>query len=110
MKHEKPGQKYPFKVGPSFNTVGEEDGAALVNNGAKRPTCSRGGCNSHPVDKCTTKYQDDETMLHNMREVEEVDYEINTEVSTEMATNEVSTEITARHEDPRHYDDILLFI
>ena len=34
-KNEKPGQKYPSKVGASFNTTGEEDGEALVNNGAK---------------------------------------------------------------------------
>ena len=60
----------------------EEDGEVLVNDGAKRPKCSRCGCNSHTVDKCTAKYRDDGTMLHNMGEVEEVDYEINNEVST----------------------------
>ena len=49
-------------------------------------------------------------MLHNMGEVKEVDYGINTEVSTEMATNEVSTEMTTKHEDPRYYDDALIFI
>ena len=31
-KHEKPGQKYPSKVGVTFNTVGEDDGEVLVNN------------------------------------------------------------------------------
>ena len=65
-KNEKPGQKYPSKVGMSFNAVGKEDGEALVNNGAKRPKCGRCGCNSHTVDKCTAKYRDDGTMLHSM--------------------------------------------
>ena len=36
-KHKTPGQKYPSKVGVSFNTVGEEN---IVNDGAKRSTCS----------------------------------------------------------------------
>ena len=70
----------------------EEDGEVLVNDGAKRPKCSRCGCNSHTVDKCTAKYRDDGTMLHNMGEVEEVDYEVNNEVSIDMTTNnEVNT-------------------
>ena len=40
-KNKKPGQKYQSKIGTSFNTVGGEDGEALVNDGAKRPKCSR---------------------------------------------------------------------
>ena len=86
------------------------DGEALVNDGAKRPKCSRCGRNSHTVDKCTAKYQDDGTMLHNMGEVEAVDYEINNEVSAEMANNEVSTEMSTNHEDPCCHGDALRFI
>ena len=81
-KHEKTRQKYPSKIGVSFNAVEEEDGEAPVNDGAKRPKCSRYGRNSHAVEKCTDKYRDDGTMLHNMGEVEEVDYNINNKVST----------------------------
>ena len=56
-KHQKSGHTYPSKVGVSFNTVvGAENGEALVNDGAKRPKCSRCGRNSHTVDKCTIKY------------------------------------------------------
>ena len=61
-KHKKTGQKCPSKVGTLFNTIGEEDGEALVNDGAKRPKCSRCGLNNHTVDKCTAKYQDNGTM------------------------------------------------
>ena len=68
-KNKKLGQQYLSKVGMSFKMVGEEDGEALINDGAKRPKCSRCGCNSHTVDKCTAKYRDDGTMLHNMGEV-----------------------------------------
>ena len=71
-ENEKPGQKCPSKVRTSFNTVREEDGEALVNDGAKRPKCSRCGRNSHIVDKCTAKYCDDGTMLHSMEEVKEM--------------------------------------
>ena len=65
-KNKKSGQKYPSKVGTCFNTVGEENGEALVNDRVKCPKCSRCGCNSHTVDKCMAKYQDDGTMLHSM--------------------------------------------
>ena len=109
-KHEKAGQKDPFKVGVSFNTVGEEDGEALINYGTKSPKCSRYGCNSHTVDRCTAKYRAGGTMMHNMGEVEEADYETNNEVSAEMTTNEVSTEITIKYEDPRCHDNALIFI
>ena len=81
-KHEKTGQKYPSKVRVLFNTVAEEDVEALVNDGAKRPKCSRCGGNSNTVEKYTVKYQDGGIMLHNMGEVEEVDYNINNEIST----------------------------
>ena len=81
-KYKKPGQKDPSKVGTSFNMTGEEDWEALVNDGARRPKCSRCGCNSHTLDIYTTKYQDDRTMLHNMEEAKEVNCEINNEVST----------------------------
>ena len=48
-------------------------------------------------------------MLHNMGEVEEVDYKINNEVSTEMTNNnEVSTEMTT-NEDPCCHGDALIF-
>ena len=90
-KHTKTGHKYPSKIGISFTAVGEENGEALVNDGTKRPKCSRCGKNSHTVKICTAKYRDDGTMLHNMGEVKEVDYEIN---------NEFSTEMTTKHEDP----------
>ena len=71
--------------------------------------CIRCGCNSHTVNKCTAKYRDDETMLHNMGEVKEVDYEINNAVSTEMTTNnEVSAEMTT-NEDPCCHGDALIF-
>ena len=109
-KHKKTRQKYPFKVGVSFNTVGEKDGEALVNDGANCPKCSRCGCNSHTVNECTAKYLDDGTMLHNMGEVKEVDYEINTEVSAELTNNEASTEMTPKHEDPCCHGDALIFI
>ena len=49
-------------------------------------------------------------MLHNMGEVEEVDYKINNEVSTEMTNNnEVSTEMTT-NEDPCCHDNALTVI
>ena len=76
----------------------------------KRPKCSRCGRNNHTVENCTAKYQDYGTILHNMGEMEEVDYETNNEISTEMATHEVSTEMTTKHEDPRYYSDVLIFI
>ena len=61
------------------------------------------------MDKCTAKYRDDGTMLHNMGEAEDVDYKINNEVSTEMTNNnEVSTEMTT-NEDPRCHGDTLIF-
>ena len=102
--------KYTSKVEVSFNTAGEANGEAIVNDGAKRPKCSRCGRNSHTVDKCTAKYRDDGTMLHSMGEVKEADYEINNEVSAGMTTNEVSTEMTTKHEDPRCHGDALIFI
>ena len=70
----------------SFNTVGEENGETLVNNGTKRPKYSRYGRNNHTVDKCTAKYRNDGTMFHNLGEIEEMKYEINNEVSTQMTT------------------------
>ena len=93
-----------------FSTVREEDGEALINNGATRPKCSRCGHNNHLLDKCTPKYQNDGTMLHNMGLVKEVDYEINNEVSAEMNTNEVSTEMATKHDDPRCHGSALIFI
>ena len=58
-KHEKTGQKYPSKIGVLFNTVGEEDGEALVNDSTKHPKCNRCGRNNHTVETCTAKYRDD---------------------------------------------------
>ena len=80
--HKKPGQKYPSKVGVSFNTVGENNGEALVNDGTKRTSCSRYGCINHIVDKCYAKKHDDGTMLHKLGEMKEVESERNNEVST----------------------------
>ena len=68
----------------SFNTVGEENGEALVNDGAKHPPCSRCGCTNHTVELWFAKNRGDGKMLHNLGEVEEVEYEINNAVSTEM--------------------------
>ena len=91
---------YPSKIGISFNTVGEEDGEALVNDEPKHSKCSRCGCNNHTMEKCTAKYRDDGTLLHTMGENKEVDYEINNEDSTEMTTN---------YEDPCYHGDTLMF-
>ena len=50
-KHKKPGQKYPSKVGVSFNTVGEENGEALGNDGATYPTWSKFDHTNHTANK-----------------------------------------------------------
>ena len=51
-KHEKQGQKYPSKVGVSFNTAEHKDREAFVNDGANRPSYIRCGHSNHTVDKC----------------------------------------------------------
>ena len=81
--------------------MGEENEKALVNDGGKRPKCSRCGRNNHTVDKRTAKYRNDRTMLHNIGEIEEVDYEIKDEVRTEMTT---------KNEDLCCHGDALMFI
>ena len=86
--YEKTGKTYSFKIGVSFNTVGEEDREALLDDGATHPKFSRCCHKNHTVEKCTAKYRDDGTMLHNIGETKQVNYEINNEVSAEMTTNE----------------------
>ena len=75
----------------SFNTVGEEDVEALVNDRAKCQKYSSCGRSNNTEEKCPARYHNDGTMLHNMEEIKEVDYDINSEVSTAMST---------KHEDP----------
>ena len=53
--------------------LGKENGEALVKDGAKCSKFSRWGRNNHTVEKCTARYRDDGTILHNMEEIEEVD-------------------------------------
>ena len=53
----------------------EEDGEAFVNDGSKRPPCSRCGRNNHPLDKCIARRHADGTMLHTMGSFAEADYE-----------------------------------
>jgi hypothetical protein len=67
-KHESTRQKYPSRIGTSFNTMGEgkESGERPVNDGAKHPSCSRCGHTNHTLDKCVARTHTDGTMLHNM--------------------------------------------
>ena len=74
----------------SFNTVGEVEVDALVNDGATCPKFSRCGRSTHTVENCTAKYRNDGTMFHNMEETKEVDYDINSEVSTAICTKHES--------------------
>ena len=58
----------------------------MVNDGAKYPPRSRCGHTNHTLDKCVARKHADGTMLHNVGEIDEVEYEMNNEVSTEIAT------------------------
>ena len=84
-KHTIPGQKYQFRVELSSTTMSEQTGQTLVNDGTRHPLCSRCGCTNHTSDTCVTSA--DGTMLHTVREIEEVEYEINNEASTYITAN-----------------------
>jgi hypothetical protein len=77
-------QKYPSKVRISFNAMGEdgESGEMLVNDGAKHQLCSRWGRTNHTLDKYISRKHSNITMLHNMGEIDKVEYEMNNEVGT----------------------------
>ena len=85
----------------SFNSVGEENEENLVNDGVKRPICSRCGCNNHTVDKWKAKYHADGTVLRNMGDIEEVECEIN---------NEVIAGITTQNGEFFCYSNALMFV
>jgi hypothetical protein len=73
----------PTKVGVSFNTNGEEDGAVLVNKGGKEP-CKKCGRNTHNTQECYAKKREDGTLLHTEAEVEIGNTEAGGEVSTDV--------------------------
>ena len=68
LKGWKKGQSsYPQKVGVSFNTVGQEQGDVMVNQGSKPydgPPCERCGHPTHPTSKCVAKKHANGTLLH----------------------------------------------
>jgi hypothetical protein len=70
-------KQHPWKLGVSFNTVGDEEVTALVNQGAKYngPPFSRCGRSNHPVEKCIAKKHENCTVLH-VENGLEYDYEL----------------------------------
>lgn len=76
-------QRNPNKVGVSFNTNGEEDGAVLVNKGGKSP-CKKCGRTNHTTEECFAKKREDGTLLHTEAAVEVGSTEASDEVSTDV--------------------------
>ena len=56
------------RAGVSFNTLGDDDGTALVNDGGGKkysgPPCEKCGWNNHATADCRAKKHKDGTMLH----------------------------------------------
>ena len=73
-------------------------GETLVNEGATPPPCSRHICTNHRLDKCVSQKHANRTILHNVREIDKVDYNINSEISTEIATKSVDLYCNAEAE------------
>ena len=65
---------------------GRESGESLVNDRAKQPPCSKCGCTNHTLNKCVSRKHADGTMLHNVGEIEDVEYKMNNKVSIKVVT------------------------
>ena len=84
----------------SFSNNGEEDSTTLAKDGSKsREKCARCGRNTHKTADCYAIKHNDETVLHNMDDIKEIEGEVKqTNESNEDVSSKLSSDFNTSYD------------